>query len=524
MLQSIRPLIALLLFPLLFSFSSFSESLRILHFNDVYEIMPQSEGAHNLGGLAPLKTLIEKYKKFKGTTFVTFGGDIRPATVDGNPMGSIDMIQVLNGMDINFAVFGNHEFDEGDVMTREFIKQANFPWVSSNILDKHHNPYGGSPRYVIQQVGRYKVGLIGLLTPETTALSSPGLGVFFAPAVQTAKEVVSELKEQGVDVIIALTHLSIDEDKDLAAKVPEIDLIVGGHDHEPTTLFIGGTMIHKSGSNGEYLGVVDLEITKDQDKVHVLPEWKMVPVKKVKAHSSLNKQILALRDKASKEFEQPIALTQVHMDSHHATVRSKQSAFGSLVADALRIKMKADVGLINGGSLRGNNYYPAGSQILLKHISNELSFTNTVVVREITGAQLKQILEAALEHTPEPNGSFPHVSGFEVVYDSSKPKGQKVVYLSRNGNEVLKADTLRLATTDFIASGGDGLPDISRCKGLDTDIMYGAVTHDYLVANAVITEDILKPRVMEKSAPEAVELARVISHKKKNSLNIKATL
>lgn len=499
MLRSLRQQIALSLFLIFIPFSVFSETLRILHFNDTYEIMPVQDGPHMIGGFAQLKTLIHQQKKGNAHTLVTFGGDIRPATVDGNPVDSLDMIDVLNDVGVDVAVFGNHEFDEGDAMTRQFIKQAKFPWICTNVLEKNKTPYGGSPRYEIRQVGRYKIGLIGLLTPETTSLSAPDEGVFFASVVETAQATAIELKAQGVDVIIAMTHLSLHEDKELAAKVPEIDLIVGGHEHEPTTMFIAGTMIHKSGNNGEYLGVVDLEISKTKEGVHVLPEWKMIPVRKVQADPGLNKKILALRDKAQKEYDQPLALTEVSLDTRKGTVRSRPAPLASLVADAMRTAMKADVALINGGSLRGNNNYPAGSKLLLKHLANELAFSNTLVVREITGQQLKEVLEAALQNAPAPSGSYPHISGFEVVYDSAKPKGQKVLSMKRNGNEIQATDKIALATTNFLAAGGDGLPDLSHCKGKDSDIIYGDAAKDYLIATAVIKPDILEPRVVEKS-------------------------
>ncbi len=492
------------IFILFFPFLSFSETLRILHFNDVYEIMPQTEGGHELGGLAPLKTLIKQHTKNAANTIVTFGGDLRPATVDGNPMDSLDMVDILNEVGVQAAVFGNHEFDEGEERTFKFIKNAKFPWLSTNILDQHNKPYGGASKYQIKQVGRFKVALIGLLTPETSALSSPGQGVFFANVVETAKSTVKELKEQGVDVIVAMTHLSIAEDKNLMSKVPEIDLIIGEHDHDPISLFIGGRMIHKSGNNAEYLGVIDLEITKADGKVYVLPRWQMLPVTDIKPDHVLAKKISDLLSKASHEFEKPVAMTEVAIDSRNRTVRSTQSALGSLVADALREAMKADIGILNGGSMRGNSSYPAGSQLLLKHISNELSFQNTVVVREITGKKLRVILEAALEHTPDPSGGFPHISGFEVTYDSSRPKGQKVVYMARNGKEVLMKDSVTLATTNCIANGGDGLPDLSDCKGMDTEHLYSNIVTDYLQAHATITKDILKPRVVEKSIPSQV--------------------
>lgn len=492
--------IALLFFFFLQS-SCFAEHLRLLHFNDTYETMPQEQsGGYTLGGFAELKSLIAKKKTSPANTIVTFGGDMRPATVDGTPLESLDMLEVLNDMKLDAAVFGNHEFDEGTEKTIQFVEKANFPWICTNILDDKKQPFAGSPRYKIRKIGRFKIALIGVLTPETTTLSNPGKGVFFAPVVQSAQQVVKELKAEGVDVIIALTHLTIEEDKELLAKVPEIDIILGGHEHDPITTFVGGRMIHKSGNNAEYLGVIDIDMDKKGKQVCLKHQWEMVPVSGVRADPKLQKKLLSFKAQASKTYETVLAKTEVAIESSHSSVRSKQSPLGSLAADALREIMQADIAFINGGSIRGSKAYPAGANLTLKDVTQEFAFKNTAVVREVTGKQLREMLEAALALTPDPTASYPHISGFTVIYDSAKAKGHKIVHIRRNGNSIRDTEKLMLATTNYVAEGGDGLPPLKGCKGKDSEIFYAQAMEDYLKKTEIIGKEILTPRVSEVSA------------------------
>lgn len=483
----------------------FAEHLRLLHFNDTYETMPQEQaGGFTLGGFAELKALIAKKKTSPANTIVTFGGDMRPATVDGTPLESLEMLEVLNDMKLDAAIFGNHEFDEGTEKTLQFVEKANFPWICTNTLDDKKQPFGGSPRYKIRKIGRFKIALIGVLTPETTALSNPGKGVFFAPVVESAKATVKKLKTEEVDVIVALTHLTLEEDKELLAKVPEIDIILGGHEHDPITTFVGGRMIHKSGNNAEYLGVIDIDLDKKGEQVCLKHQWEMVPVSGVRADPKLQKRLLSYKAQASKTYETVLAKTEVDIESSHTSVRSKQTPLGSLAADALREIMQAEIAFINGGSIRGSKAYPAGATLTLKDVTQEFAFKNTAVVREITGKQLKGMLEAALALTPDPTASYPHISGFTVVYDAGKPKGKKIVHIMRNGLPISDKEKLMLATTNYVAAGGDGLPVLTNCKGKDSEIFYAQAMEDYLKKTEIIRKEILTPRVSEISAYEPV--------------------
>src|SRR6266581_1288955 len=168
-----------------------------------------------------------------------------------------------------------------DLEVRQMRKaKTAFAWLGTNVLGPDGKPFGGALATMTRQVGELTVGFLGLLTPETVQLSSPGPTVTFAPVVPTAQAAVERLRQAGADVIIALTHLTIAEDRALAQQVPGISVILGGHDHEPITWYEGGTLIHKAGSDAHYLGRIDLtmekKVTEKGAQVTVTPSWRMI--------------------------------------------------------------------------------------------------------------------------------------------------------------------------------------------------------------------------------------------------------
>ena len=235
-----------------------SATLTLLTVNDVYEITP----VQGKGGLAELMTLLRAERATATHHLTTVNGDFLSPSVMSALLKGAQMVALFNTLGVDAVVFGNHEFDFGPEVTQQRMAEARFIWLGTNVLGPDGKPFGGALAAVTRQVGELTIGLFGLLTPETAKLSSPGPTVTFAPVVPTAKTAVEALRQAGADVIIALTHLSIAEDRALAQQVPGISVILGGHDHEPITWYEGGTLIHKAGSDAHYLGRIDLTMEK----------------------------------------------------------------------------------------------------------------------------------------------------------------------------------------------------------------------------------------------------------------------
>ena len=441
-------------------------TITFLHTNDVYEISPKG----GRGGLAELMTLLKAERANAEHSITTFGGDlISPSVMSGLTKGT-QMIELMNALGTDVAVPGNHEFDFGPEIAAERIADSKFPWLGTNILGKDGMQAVGTVATHVISVGDYQIGFLGLLAPETDTLSSPGGGIKFTAPVETAKAVVKELQAAGADVIVALTHLTFAADRVLAREVKGINLILGGHDHDPITFYEGGVLIHKAGYDAHYLAAVDLVIERVERRgktvVQVRPAWRMISTAAVAPDPAIKAIVDKHNATLDEQLNVAVGKTAVELDSRRATVRTMESNLGDLIADAMRAGVGADVALTNGGGIRGDRTYDPGTTLTRRDILSELPFGNVTILMEISGSELLAALENGVSEVENGAGRFPQISGMTLVYDPSAPKGSRVIEVRIGGKPLDKAKTYRLATNDYMASGGDGYAALKSGKVL----------------------------------------------------------
>ena len=443
-----------------------STTLTLLTVNDVYEITP----VQGKGGLAELMTLLRAERATATHHLTTVNGDFLSPSIMSALLKGAQMVALFNTLGVDAVVFGNHEFDFGPEVTQQRMTEAKFLWLGTNVLGPAGKPFGGALATTTRQVGDLTIGLFGLLTPETARLSSPGPTVTFAPVVPTAKTAVEALRQAGADVIIALTHLSIAEDRALAQQVPGISVILGGHDHEPITWYEGGTLIHKAGYDAHYLGRIDLtiekKVTEKGSQVTVTPSWRMIANRGVTPDPGVAAEVARYTAALDKELGQPLGQTQTTLNSQTAEVRTRETTMGNLIADALRQALQADVALVNGGGMRGNRLYEAGTMLTRRDILQELPFGNPGVLVELSGADLLAALENGVSQVENKAGRFPQVSGLRLTYNPGKPAGSRVLDVQVDGKALDRTATYRVATNDFLLKGGDGYSSLSKGKVL----------------------------------------------------------
>src|SRR5262249_25368082 len=166
-------------------------------------------------------------------------------------------------MGLTSARSGIHEFDSGREVLRERMKESKFRWLSPTVVDRRSGQaFGGASTEVLVTLGGARVGLFGLTTAQTAQTSRPGPEVSFGQPVTVAKDVAARLRTQGANIVVAVTHLTMAEDKAIAAAA-DVDLILGGHEHEPLVAEEGKTLITKAGSDARYLVQVDVWLTRD---------------------------------------------------------------------------------------------------------------------------------------------------------------------------------------------------------------------------------------------------------------------
>lgn len=438
--------------------------LTFLHINDVYEITP----VDGQGGFAELMTLLRQERARDPGAITTLGGDfLSPSLLSGMVQGQ-QMVDLLNAIGIDVAVFGNHEFDFGPDVAKARMGESRFPWLGTNLSAPDGTPFGGAPATWIRTVGDIKVGFFGVLTPETETLANTGHWLKLAEVTKTATDAVKTLKAGGANVIVALTHLGITEDRALAASVKGIDLILGGHDHDPITFYEGGTLIVKAGSDAHYLAVMDLTVAtraiagKGPVTTVTPREWRLVSTGSVAPDPELAAKVKAYTDQLDSAMSGVIGTAGVDLDSRKDSVRVRESSMGNLIADALRIGLKTDVGLMNGGGIRGDSLIAAGAPITRKDVLRELPFGNVGVVTALSGADLRAVLENGFSRTEDKAGRFPQLSGVSVVYDPTAPAGARVVRATVGGKPLDPAATYTVATTDYLLKGGDGYDALGR--------------------------------------------------------------
>ncbi|WP_395452696.1 bifunctional metallophosphatase/5'-nucleotidase [Azospirillum melinis] len=471
-----------------------SGTLTFLHVNDVYEIAP----VKGQGGFGPLMTLLKRERAAAPDAITTVGGDfLSPSLLSGTTRGE-QMIALFNAIGVDAVTFGNHEFDFGPDLLKQRMAESKFPWVGTNVRSADGSAFASTVPSWTRTIDGITVGFLGLITPDTARLSSAGPSLDFPPVLETAAATVKELRAKGASVVVALTHLTIEEDRELASKVKGIDLILGGHDHDPISFYEGSTLILKAGHDAQYLGVVKLAVeTKDAGKgpatTTVPTEWRFVTTAGVAPDPEVETVVEGYTKRLDSDLAAVIGTTTTDLDSRKDVVRSREASMGNLIADALRDTLKADVAITNGGGIRADALHPAGSKLTRKDIFAELPFGNVGVLVEMSGQDLISTLEHGVSKVEEKAGRFPQVSGLTMTYDPKAPAGRRVTSIMVGGKPVDPQATYRVATNDYMLKGGDGYAAFPRSKVI-VDAS-GAVLLATIVMNYVEAKKTVAPAV-----------------------------
>jgi 5'-nucleotidase/UDP-sugar diphosphatase len=323
------------------------------------------------------------------------------------------------------------------------------------------------PQYAIYNVGDIKVGVFGVMTPETYYKSSPvnTEGLDITDPYEAGKK-MSEFLRPHVDVVVALSHLGVDGGSEfvstgLAEAAPEIDVIFDGHSHtlmeEP--VIVGNTLIIQGGEHGRNISQVKVTLKLGEsatDRMTIVSkEGSLVTYEALMETEpdadvlDMTTKIQAMMDEVASEI---IGKTAVDLDGERETNRSQESNLGDLIAEAMLVETGADVALTNGGGIRAS--IPAGD-ITLGQVITTFPFGNYIVTIEATGQDLIDAMENGLSDYPELKGAFPQIAGMTVTFDPKQPAGSRVVELKVGGQPVDPAATYVLATNNFLAVGGD---------------------------------------------------------------------
>ena len=360
--------------------------------------------------------------------------------VQGGTLGTISsgeyIVNLMNLVGYDAITLGNHEFDYKLTRLMELTSMMKTKPISANFRKIADNSNVFDP-YSIVSYGETDIAYIGVTTPSTLSSSSPiqfkdadGNYIYsFNP--ETIYDIVQEnidaAKKAGADYIIALTHVGIEdaEDYSTAIEIAEntngIDVILDGHSHSVVESMKitdkGGNevILSSTGTKFEHIGKLTIEEGKFETSLIKTEEYE-------KTSEAVDTYLTQINEEYKKLGKRKIGVSDVELITHDANgdrlVRRAETNLGNLCSDAFRIVTGADIGYINGGGLRAPI---AAGDITFNDILSIYPFNNQVVVCEMTGQAIKDMLEFATKYYPLEGGSFPHISGIICSIDTSIP-------------------------------------------------------------------------------------------------------
>ncbi len=458
----------------------------ILHSNDVH-------GA--ITGYASIAALKADYEAAGAEVVLVDAGDyIQGSTYVSTSQGA-SAVELMNAVGYDVVTFGNHEFDYGYENLVNIMGEAEFDYISANILYNGEQAFDGSTVYTTGS--GLKISFFGLETPETATKAHPAKiqGVTFLAEEEMYTAAQAEIDSMSdCDLVIGLVHLGVDGESepnrsyDLWNNISGADFLIDGHSHTVMTAGDNDEPIQSTGTQFANIGVI--EISSEGEISNYLVD--------LAAYTATDETVAAAAQAIIEEIEavygEVFATTEVVLNGERDPgVRTQATNLGDLITDALVWYVTKDgvdtlgiaeeniVGVTNGGGIRAT--IEAGD-ITMNDINTVLPFGNTVAVVYVSGAVLLESLEASTYSTLEAIGAYPQTSGIEFTIDTTVPYDQgeqyegstyygpnsiqRVTITSINGQPFDENATYAVVTNDFLAAGGDTYYAFSVSTVMDT--------------------------------------------------------
>lgn len=472
--------------------------IDVMTFNDFHGRL---ETANPSGGAAVLATVAKQMRAANANTIVASAGDNVGATTFpsfiANDQPTID---ALNAIGVDVSTLGNHEFDQGrtDVDTR-LVPKFGFPLISANITDKTTGTYAYNP-YFIKTVSGVRVAFVGAITQDMPGLVSPaGIATLQFNDIATRVNTVADQLRDGnaangeADVVILLVHEGAGDGSDASVlgntafgnivtkTAGHVDAIVSGHTHQAysKTITANGKVVPviQSAKYGEMYG--HLTVTVDSTthaltsiSATVTPLWSGTPpVLAAPADPAVQSIVDAAVANSAALGAKPLGtitadLKRAVQSDPTKENRGGESTMSNLLADVnlwATSSLGSQVALQNPGGVRADILYASSGatdpdgNVTYKEAATVQPFANTLVTLDLTGAQLKQVLE---EQWQPAGVSRPYLKlgvskGFQYTYDPNAATGSHISAMYLNGTKVTDTQVVKLATNNFLSAGGD---------------------------------------------------------------------
>lgn len=439
-------------------------TFKFVQINDVYEIAPLSGGQY--GGMARVAHVRDSISKVNPNTYLFIAGDfLNPSLlgtlkVDGERLRGKQMVEVMNAMNFDLVTFGNHEFDITEEGLQKRLNESTFPWTSANVY--HVTKTGVAPFKIQRDIGNIPIKDTHIITVVDESGARVKVGFFSVTLPSNPQEFVKygdifseaerayKLLEDKVDVIVGLTHVTIKEDIELAKRLPKLQLIMGGHEHNNMLVPAGNGVVAKADANAKTVYIHTVTYNTQTKKLKV--DSKLFPIDaKIASEPKVNAIVAkwnAVLDRKIKEViedpEEVLYVANPPLDGSDSANRGIQTNLGDLITEAMAhsFNEKVDGALVNGGSIRIDDMLDG--EITSIDIFRVLPFGGSVVRVEMTGALLNEVLN----YGKSQGGTGAYLQRYNI-------KESNIAGWMINGEALKINKNYTIAFSDFLLKGYD---------------------------------------------------------------------
>ena len=483
-------------------------TLHIIHINDLHsriEPISKYDGTCNaednaagecFGGYARVATMIDQLREeLAGENVIVLdaGDQYQGSLMYTTYKGDVE-IEMMERIGFDAMAVGNHEFDDGDEGLAKLADGVSFPVISGNIDVSGSNILAGKvDNHVVLEVGGERIAIVSALAADTVETSSPSDAVIFTDEAESLAADVANLTDDGVTKIIALTHVGLPRDMELAMDVDGLDAIVGGHSHtkfsnteegaQPYPLMVGDVPVVSAYAYSKYVGHLTL-VFDDEGNVTSATGDTILLDASVAEDEDIVARVAELAGPIEEMKTRVVADAANVIEGDRSVCRAMECPMGNLVADAMLARVAdqgVQIAIQNGGGLRAS--IDAG-EITMGEVLTVLPFQNTLSTFEVTGQQIVDALENGVGQVEDGAGRFPQVAGMTFTVDLSMDPGSRVSNVMVGGAAIDLAATYGAVSNNYVRNGGDGysmFEDAMNAYDFGPDL--ADVTAEYLAEN-----------------------------------------